>query len=213
MVALPLAQPCAARAETLGKPALVRVALLCRPAQVPGVLALALAARALGKLATRVTDERGDEPAAILGASLFAVGIRMAFLALFEHAFSFSKLELWLAFVGTENDKVVGAIVIVLKFMLAFVVTLGLVTADLAPRVRWRVIEVCGAFMLLRIAHIVLSMTVARGTVHSPYHEVGPRFLTLVMAVSVALFALLPRRRRARRGGTLVVLARLSCSR
>jgi len=142
---------------------------------------------------------------------------RYGYFALFEHAFSLGKLELWLGFMGNSGGERFGAMIVELKFALAFTVALALVTAELTPRVRWRVVGCCGAFLLLRVGHIVLSMTIARGTVHSPHADVAPVFLTLVMlatlvAFAVVLAAVTPRARDERAAtspeGEAAVIAR-----
>ena len=182
---LPICQPGAARVETLGYAALVMLSVFCRPAQVPGLLVIAFAAGVLGRLVAR--SERDDR--AVLWATLFAISVRLGYFALFEHAFSLGKLELWLGFMGNSGGESFGAMIVELKFALAFTVALALVTAELARRVRWRVVGCCGAFLLLRVGHIVLSMTIARGTVHSPHADVAPVFLTLVMLATLVAFA------------------------
>ena len=59
----------------------------------------------------------------------------------------------------------------------------------MGPRAPWVVAAWTAAILCLRVAHIVLSMTVARGTFYSPYLDSGQLALTFAILASVPVAA------------------------
>ena len=171
----------------LGWAGAIALAMLSRDAQAPGLVAWTAFAGLAG---------RGlrDDDRAVLIATLVALAFRFACFGLFEGAFEFSRLEVWLAYEGNPGAHVAfGAAIIATKLALPLAVGLALVTANLGPATRRTVITWTAAFFCLRIAHIAIGMTLARGTFYSPYLDSGQLAFTYLMLLScpivVALFA------------------------
>jgi hypothetical protein len=175
----------ALRGEVLGWGGAIALAMLSRSGQLPGLVAWT----AFAGLAGRV--RRDDE---LLAPMLIAIGFRFACFALFEGVFEFSHLEVWLAYEGNPGAEVAfGAAIIAIKFALPLAVGLALATTNLAPAARRTVVGWTAAWLCLRVAHIAVSMTVARGTFYSPYLDSGQLVFTYLMLASapvvLALFA------------------------
>ena len=112
----------------------------------------------------------------------------MGFFALFEGAFEFSRLEVWLAYEGNPGTELVfGATVVILKFALPWVLAIAFTSSRIGSRALWMVTGWTAVFLCLRIAHIVLGMTIARGTFYSPYLDSGQLALTMAMLASLPL--------------------------
>jgi hypothetical protein len=167
------------RGEVLGWGGAIALAMLSRSGQLPGLVAWT----AFAGLAGRVRRD-GD----LLAPTLIAIGFRFACFALFEGVFEFSHLEVWLAYEGNPGAEVAfGAAIIAIKLALPLVVGLALATTNLAPASRRTVVAWTAAFLCLRIAHIAMSMTVARGTFYSPYLDSGQLVFTYLMLASVPI--------------------------
>ncbi|HJZ83569.1 MAG TPA: alkaline phosphatase family protein [Polyangia bacterium] len=164
--------------ETLGLGAALLLAVLSRPAQIPLLAALTVCALVAGRIELRWPLF----PAVIL------IALRFGLFALYEGAFELSRLEVWLGYEGNPGTQVAwGASVIGLKFVLAFVLAAALVTARLSAALRRQVLGLAAAFLVLRIGHVILSMTLARGTFYSPYVDAGQLLFTFAMLASLLL--------------------------
>ena len=168
----------------LGWAGAIALSMLSRSAQLPGLIAWTAVAALIGR-----SDEiaQSDERA-VITAVLGVIGFRFACFALFEGAFEFSHLEVWLAYQGNPGTAVAfGAAIIAIKFALPLAIGFALVTARLTAAARRTTLLWTGAFFALRIAHIVVGMTVARGTFYSPYLDSGQLLFTYLMGVSAPL--------------------------
>jgi hypothetical protein len=133
-----------------------------------------------------------NRPLAVLVASLACISVRLGLFALFEGAFRFSQIEVDVGYTGNPGtDHLTGGLLVSLKLVLAYVVPLALVTARMTSAERWRVLAGCVAFTLLRIGHVVLSMTITRGTFYSPYEDTGHLLFLVAMLGSLGVAALL----------------------
>ncbi len=159
----------------------IALAMLSRSAQEPGLLGWVTFAAVVGRCsAVARSDDR-----AVLVATLCALAVRFACFGLFEGAFELSHLEVWVAYQGNPSTTVAfGAAVIAIKFALPLVVALALVVTHMEPAARRRVVTWTIAFLCLRIAHIVIAMTFARGTFYSPYYDSGQLVFTYLMLLS-----------------------------
>jgi hypothetical protein len=174
----------------LGWAGAIALAMLSRSAQLPGLVAWTGFAALVGQSAE--LEDSGER--AVLAATFAAIGFRFACFALFEGAFELSHLEVWLAYEGNPGTAVAfGAAIIAIKFALPLAIGLALITARATAAARRAAIAWTTAFLCLRIAHIVIGMTVARGTFYSPYLDSGQLAFTCLMLASaplvIALFA------------------------
>jgi hypothetical protein len=174
----------------LGWAGAIALAMLSRPAQLPGLVAWSGFAALVG----RSTGVAASTERSIRAALLAVIGFRFACFALFEGAFEFSHLEVWLAYEGNPGtDVAFGAAIIAIKFALPLAIGVALITSRMAAGARRTAIAWTIGFLCLRIAHIVAGMTVARGTFYSPYLDSGQLVFTYLMLASVpiviALFA------------------------
>ena len=143
--------------------------------------------RAFAALVGR-TARDADDDRAILVATLAAIAFRFACFALFEGAFEFSRLEVWLAYEGNPNTQVAfGAAIIAIKLALPLAIGLALVGERLSPAARRGALVWTIAFLALRIAHIAIGMTLARGTFYSPYLDSGQLAFTYLMLLSAPI--------------------------
>ena len=135
--------------------------MMSRSAQLPGLVGWVAFAALVG----RTTGIAASTERSILAATLAAIGFRFACFALFEGVFEFSHLEVWLAYQGNPGTTVAfGAAVIAIKFALPLAIGLALVTSRMTPAARRTATVWTIAFLCLRIAHIAIGMTIARGT-------------------------------------------------
>jgi hypothetical protein len=170
-----------ARRRAVGAVALVCLALLSAPAQMPGLVGLALLAV--------LVETSVDEP---LAALLALVGLRVLFVHIFEGEFSFSHLEIQLGYVANPGTRhLVGAATILAKLLLPMFAGVLFVLARFAPAARRRIVLGVAVFFAFRLLHIALSMMVARGTFYSPYADAGQLlFHVLFFAGALVLLAL-----------------------
>ena len=167
----------------LGWAGAIALAMLSRAAQEPGLVAWVAFAALVGRTARDADDDR-----VILATMLVAIAFRFACFALFEGAFELSRLEVWLAYEGNPNTAVAfGAAIIAIKLALPLAIGLALVTARLAPAARRTALVWTIAFLCLRIAHIAIGMTIARGTFYSPYLDSGQLAFTYLMLLSAPI--------------------------
>lgn len=174
----------------LGWAGAIALAMLSRSAQLPGLVAWTCFAALVGCCA----EVEDSTERAILVAMFAAIAFRFACFALFEGVFEFSHLEVWLAYEGNPATTVAfGASIIAVKFALPLAIGLALVTQRATAADRRTVIAWTAGFLCLRIAHIVIGMTAARGTFYSPYLDSGQLVFTCLMLASapivIALFA------------------------
>lgn len=171
----------------LGFAAAIVLAMLSRPAQVLGLVAWTCFAALVGRSpAIRASDER-----AVLAATLAVIATRFACFAVFEGVFEFSHLEVWVAYEANPGTAVAfGATMIALKFSLPLVMAVALLGADMTRPARHKLVVWTAAFLSLRIAHIAIGMTVARGTFYSPYLDSGQLAFTYLMLASAFLVVL-----------------------
>jgi hypothetical protein len=119
------------------------------------------------------------------------IATRFACFAVFEGVFEFSHLEVWVAYEANPGTAVAfGAALIALKFSLPLAMAIALITADMTRSAQRQVVAWTAAFLSLRIAHIAIGMTVARGTFYSPYLDSGQLAFTYLMLASAFLVAL-----------------------
>lgn len=166
----------------LGWTGAIALSMLSRSTQLPGLVAWTAFAALIGR-ARQVEDtsERG-----VLVATLAAIGFRFACFALFEGAFEFSHLEVWLAYQGNSGTAVAfGAAIIAVKLALPLGIGLALTTAGMTAGSRRTTVMWTTSFLCLRIAHIAIGMTIARGTFYSPYLDSGQLAFTYLMLASV----------------------------
>jgi hypothetical protein len=174
----------------LGWAGAIALAMLSRSAQLPGLVAWTSFAALVGRSA----EVEDSTERAILVTMFAAIAFRFACFALFEGVFEFSHLEVWLAYEGNPATTVAfGASIIAIKFALPLAIGLALVTQRATAATRRTVIAWTAGFLCLRIAHIVIGMTAARGTFYSPYLDSGQLVFTCLMLASapivIALFA------------------------
>ncbi len=167
-------------------PARSPLAMLSRSAQEPR-------ARRLGRvpaaLVGRTARDATSDDRAILVATLAAIAFRFACFALFEGAFEFSRLEVWLAYEGNPRTQVAfGAAIIATKLARSRSGsrssrrTPGSHPPRAAARSSGR-----SRSCALRIAHIAIGMTLARGTFYSPYYDSGQLAFTYLMLLSAPI--------------------------
>jgi len=160
------------------------LAMLSRSSQLPGLVAWTVFAALAGRSA-RIAD--GSERS-VLVATLVAIAFRFACFALFEGEFEFSHLEVWLAYQGNPGTTVAfGAAIIAFKYALPLMIGPALVTWRMTSAARRAVIAWITAFLCLRIAHIVIGMTIARGTFYSPYLDSGQLIFTYLMLAATPI--------------------------
>jgi hypothetical protein len=158
--------------------------MLSRPSQLPGVVAWTLFAALFGRAlrGARAPDR------AVFAATLAVIAFRFSCFALFEGEFEFSHLEVWLAYQGNPGTAVAfGAAVIATKFALPLSIGLALVTVEVSAAQRRQVFAWTVAFLCLRLAHIAIGMTIAKGTFYSPYRDSGQLVFTYLMLASVPI--------------------------
>jgi len=162
----------------------IALAMLSRSAQLPGLVAWSCFAALVGRSpGVAASTERS-----IRTAVLAAIGFRFACFALFEGAFEFSHLEVWLAYQGNPGTEIAfGAAIIAIKFALPLAIGVALITCRMAAAARRTAIAWTFALLCLRIAHIAVGMTVARGTFYSPYLDSGQLVFTYLMLASVPI--------------------------
>jgi hypothetical protein len=165
----------------------IAVAMLSRSSQLPGLLAWTAFAALVGR-SRRVADSPGPSLGPVLVAALVAIAFRFACIAVFEGELELSHLEIWLAYRGNPGTSVAfGAAAIALKLTLPQLIGPALVTARMTAAARRTVIAWIAGFLGLRIAHIVIGMTIARGTFYSPYLDSGQLIFTYVMLATTPL--------------------------
>ncbi len=170
--------------EVVGWSAAIALAMMSRSMQLPGLVAWVGFAALVGRSAgVGASTERS-----ILAATLAALGFRFACFALFEGVFEFSHLEVWVAYQGNPGTAVAfGAAVIAIKFALPLAIGLALVTSRMTTAARRSATLWTIAFLCLRVAHIAIGMTIARGTFYSPYLDSGQLAFTYLMLASAPI--------------------------
>jgi hypothetical protein len=170
-------------AELLGFGAAELLAFLSRSEQVPGIVAWTVFALSAGRLWTT----RPAQPP-LLVATLACIATRLGLFAVLEGAFRFSNIEVQVGYAanpGTEH--LLGGALVCFKFLLPYLIALALGTARLARRERALVVVACAVFHLFRVGHVVLSMTITRGTFYSPYLDAGHLLFQLAMLGSLVI--------------------------
>lgn len=172
----------------LGFAAAIALAMLSRSSQMFGLVAWTWFAGMVG----RSPEIRASGDRAVLAATLAVVAFRFACFAVFEGVFEFSHLEVWVAYQGNPGVAVAfGAAIIATKFALPLAIGVALIAGRMTPPARRRVMAWTVAFLCLRVAHIVIGMTLARGTFYSPYLDSGQlAFTSLMLASAFVLVAL-----------------------
>ncbi|HEU4733212.1 MAG TPA: hypothetical protein VFT22_35210, partial [Kofleriaceae bacterium] len=168
----------------LGFAAAIIVAMLSRPSQMLGLAAWTWFAGLTGR--SPEIEASGDR--AVLAAALAVIGFRFACFAVFEGVFEFSHLEVWVAYEGNPGVAVAfGAAVIATKFALPLAMGFALIAGHMTGTAMRKVVAWTVAFLCLRIAHVAVGMTIARGTFYSPYLDSGQLAFTCLMLASAFL--------------------------
>jgi hypothetical protein len=172
----------------LGFAGAIALAMLSRSSQMFGLMAWTCFAGLVG----RSQEVRASGDRAVLTATLAVVAFRFACFAVFEGVFEFSHLEVWVAYQGNPGVAVAfGAAIIATKFALPLAIGVALISGRMTRPAMREVMAWTVAFLCLRVAHIVIGMTVARGTFYSPYLDSGQLAFTCLMLASAFLLVAL----------------------
>ena len=164
------------------------LAAMSQPLQLVGIAGVALAALALARLPLLAEDR----PEAALLAGLLMVAVRYAFFAVIEGRFSLSNMDWGVSVDGNpDSTMVVGAAIVFAKFVLPFVIAVGLVGARLPAPALHGAIAWCVAFLLMRLVHLDASLTLTRGQYYTPFNDMAEILYTLGFMGSLPLAALL----------------------
>lgn len=178
----------------IGWGAAIVLGMLSHSSDVPGLIGLVLVCDRIGRL----------ERLNAFGATVICIALRFAFILVFEGRLAFGNLEIWLGYVAGNEHTVLGALLVFTKFLLPFVVVLGLALRSL--ELRSAAITGCVVFLVLRIAEIVIGLCTAQGTFYGPYRDVAQLALTAGLLVTLLVASLVTRGRR--RALTVTVNAR-----
>ncbi len=181
-------EPTGTGLEVLGWGSALLLCGLSRSGQSAGLMCWTLCASLAGRMkALRNTPAGGM----LLVASLI-VTVRLGFFYLFEGRFEINRLEVWVGYLGNPGtEHLWGATLVILKFTLPMLIAVTLITSQLPAQLRADAIGCCAAFWLLRVTHIIGSMTIARTTFYSPYADVGHLMYMLLMVASMLAVTLI----------------------
>jgi hypothetical protein len=158
------------RLALVGWGAAILLGMLSHPEDVPGLIGLVLVCDRLGRLDALA---RGNVRTAAFAATIGCLAMRDAFVLVFEGRLAFGNLEIWLGYVAGNEHTVLGAGLVVFKFLLPFVVVLALVMRATSSEVRSLAILGCAVFFVIRLAEIVVGLCTAQGTFYGPYRDVA----------------------------------------
>ncbi len=183
------------RLALIGWGGAILLGMLSHPADVPGLVGLVLVCDRIGRL-------RGfgklEGTTAAFATTVVCLALRSAFVLLFEGRLAFGNLEIWLGYVAGNEHQVLGALMVLFKFLLPFVVVLALVMRLISADVRALAIRGCVVFFVIRLAEIVIGLCTAQGTFYGPYRDVAQLAIgaSLLLTLLVASLITLPRKRR-----------------
>lgn len=186
----------AQRLALVGWGAAILLGMLSHPEDVPGLIGLVLVCDRIGRLGafarqeSRTPGARGDLRTAAFAATICCLAMRDAFVLVFEGRLAFGNLEIWLGYVAGNEHTVLGAGLVIFKFLLPFVVVLALVMRATSSEVRSLAITGCAVFFVIRLAEIVVGLCTAQGTFYGPYRDVAQLAIGAGLLVTLLVSAL-----------------------